>query len=96
MLVLWLGLSDFSGLVLEIGGLGMINCKICNRYFKVCSNFKVNSCFIFQAKNFNVPGSQGRWPKKSAEVLLQLLKNAESNAELKVGCKKLILLITII
>ncbi|XP_046864499.1 60S ribosomal protein L17-like [Xenia sp. Carnegie-2017] len=36
-----------------------------------------------QAKNFNVPGSQGRWPKKSAEILLQLLKNAESNAELK-------------
>ena len=27
--------------------------------------------------------SQGRWPKKSAEVLLELLKNAESNAELK-------------
>ncbi|CAL1541071.1 unnamed protein product [Lymnaea stagnalis] len=26
---------------------------------------------------------QGRWPKKSAEFLLQLLKNAESNAELK-------------
>lgn len=39
---------------------------------------------ILQAKNFNVPGSQGRWPKKSAEILLQLLKNAESNAELKV------------
>merc|ERR1711941_173626 len=27
--------------------------------------------------------SQGRWPKKSAEFLLQLLKNAESNADLK-------------
>merc|ERR1711997_840843 len=27
--------------------------------------------------------SQGRWPKKSAEFLLQLLKNAESNAEYK-------------
>merc|ERR1711918_273794 len=26
---------------------------------------------------------QGRWPKKSAEFLLQLLKNAESNAEFK-------------
>merc|ERR1711874_567826 len=25
--------------------------------------------------------SQGRWPKKSAEFLLHLLKNAESNAE---------------
>ncbi|XP_068693415.1 large ribosomal subunit protein uL22-like [Montipora capricornis] len=36
-----------------------------------------------QAKNMNVPGSQGRWPKKSAEILLQLLKNAESNAEYK-------------
>jgi len=26
---------------------------------------------------------QGRWPKKSAEFLLQLLKNAESNADNK-------------
>ncbi|CAF1115557.1 unnamed protein product [Rotaria sordida] len=34
-----------------------------------------------QAKVFKV--SQGRWPKKSAEVLLQLLKNAESNADVK-------------
>lgn len=25
--------------------------------------------------------TQGRWPKKSAEVLLELLKNAESNAD---------------
>ena len=28
-------------------------------------------------------GIQGRWPKKSAEFLLQLLRNAESNADLK-------------
>ena len=27
--------------------------------------------------------SQGRWPLKSCEFLLQLLKNAESNAEFK-------------
>ncbi len=27
--------------------------------------------------------AQGRWPKKSAELILELLKNAESNAELK-------------
>ena len=26
---------------------------------------------------------QGRWPKKSAEFLLHVLKNAESNAELQ-------------
>ena len=26
---------------------------------------------------------KGRWPKKSAEFLLHMLKNAESNAELK-------------
>ncbi len=36
-----------------------------------------------QAKNFKMPGSQGRWPKKSAEILIQLLKNAESNAEVR-------------
>merc|ERR1711860_45749 len=36
-----------------------------------------------QAKNWKAGGSLGRWPKKSAEFLLQLLKNAESNAEYK-------------
>merc|ERR1712240_315834 len=34
-----------------------------------------------QAKQFR--HVQGRWPKKSAEFLMQLLKNAESNAEVK-------------
>lgn len=34
-----------------------------------------------QAKQWGT--TQGRWPKKSAEFLLQLLKNAESNAEYK-------------
>jgi large subunit ribosomal protein L17e len=37
--------------------------------------------FISQAKQWGT--TQGRWPKKSAEFLLQLLKNAESNADLK-------------
>merc|ERR1712189_39386 len=36
-----------------------------------------------QAKAWNASGSQGRWPKKSAEFFLSLLKNAESNAEYK-------------
>merc|ERR1719440_843934 len=34
-----------------------------------------------QAKAFKM--SQGRWPIKSAKILLDLLKNAESNAEFK-------------
>lgn len=34
-----------------------------------------------QAKQWKT--TQGRWPKKSAEFLLQLLKNAESNADYK-------------
>merc|ERR1712243_489498 len=34
-----------------------------------------------QAKQWRT--TQGRWPKKSAEFLLQLLRNAESNAEYK-------------
>lgn len=34
-----------------------------------------------QAKQFGF--TRGRWPKKSAEFLLQLLENAESNAEFK-------------
>ncbi len=34
-----------------------------------------------QAKNEGNKIGQGRWPKKSCEFLLGLLKNAESNAE---------------
>jgi ribosomal protein L22 len=42
-----------------------------------------NLCCILcsQAKQWKT--TQGRWPKKSAEFLLQLLKNAESNADNK-------------
>lgn len=36
-----------------------------------------------QAKNEGNTIGQGRWPKKSAEFLLGLLTNAESNAESK-------------
>ncbi|GMH33208.1 hypothetical protein BSKO_01042 [Bryopsis sp. KO-2023] len=36
-----------------------------------------------QAKVEGSTTGQGRWPKKSVEVVLNLLKNAESNAELK-------------
>lgn len=38
-----------------------------------------------QAKNEGAPAGQARWPAKSAEFLLNLLKNAESNAEVRVG-----------
>lgn len=34
-----------------------------------------------QAKNEGSTNGQGRWPVKSVEILLNLLKNAESNAE---------------
>merc|ERR1711972_263048 len=36
-----------------------------------------------QAKNAGSTNGQARWPKKSCEFLLNLLKNAESNAEVK-------------
>merc|ERR1711966_427222 len=36
-----------------------------------------------QAKNTDSTNGQARWPKKSCEFLLGLLKNAESNAEVK-------------
>ncbi|WP_436718548.1 50S ribosomal protein L22, partial [Salmonella sp. NW985] len=36
-----------------------------------------------QAKNEGNPSGQGRWPVKSCDFLLNLLKNAESNAEVK-------------
>jgi len=36
-----------------------------------------------QAKNEGNKIGQGRWPKKSCEFVLGLLRNAESNAELK-------------
>jgi len=34
-----------------------------------------------QAKNESSSTGQGRWPQKSVEMILGLLKNAESNAE---------------
>ena len=40
-----------------------------------------------QAKQEGSNTGQGRWPKKSCEFLLGLLKNAESNAEVS-GCLK--------
>ena len=42
-------------------------------------NSRVGRCA--QAKQWG--WTQGRWPRKSAEVLLYMLKNAESNAELE-------------
>merc|ERR1712098_572311 len=36
-----------------------------------------------QAKNAGSTNGQARWPKKSAEFMLNLLANAEANAELK-------------
>lgn len=48
---------------------------------KTVSDVLLISLF-FQAKQWKA--TQGRWPKKSAKFLLQLLKNAESNAEFKV------------
>merc|ERR1712070_1228902 len=36
-----------------------------------------------QAKNEGSTNGQGRWPKKSVEAILYLLKNAEANAETK-------------
>merc|ERR1711936_10562 len=45
------------------------------RRFSGCAGRKA------QSKQFKC--TQGRWPKKSSEFLLQLLKNAESNAEFK-------------
>jgi large subunit ribosomal protein L17e len=41
-----------------------------------------------QAKNEGSTNGQGRWPKKSAEALLGILKNAESNAEVRVAWRR--------
>uniref|UniRef100_A0A2K6BED3 Large ribosomal subunit protein uL22 n=1 Tax=Macaca nemestrina TaxID=9545 RepID=A0A2K6BED3_MACNE len=46
---------------------------------KQCVPFRLGRCA--QAKQWG--WTQGRWPKKSAEFLLHMLKNAESNAELE-------------
>lgn len=44
--------------------------------------FNANNDFFVKTKQWGA--CQGRWPEKSADFVLQLLKNAESNAELKV------------
>ena len=44
-------------------------------------NFEANSCSWNTGKQWGV--SKARWPVKSAEFLLSLLKNAEANADTK-------------
>ncbi|XP_040494908.1 60S ribosomal protein L17-like [Ursus maritimus] len=46
-----------------------------------CRHYNGGGGRCAQAKRWGC--TQGRWPKKSAELLLHMLKNAESNAELK-------------
>eukprot|EP00616_Rhizochromulina_sp_CCMP1243_P013404 CAMPEP_0118974020 /NCGR_PEP_ID=MMETSP1173-20130426/11030_1 /TAXON_ID=1034831 /ORGANISM="Rhizochromulina marina cf, Strain CCMP1243" /LENGTH=186 /DNA_ID=CAMNT_0006923721 /DNA_START=46 /DNA_END=606 /DNA_ORIENTATION=+ len=36
-----------------------------------------------QLKQMKAPGSKGRWPQKATKVVLDLVKNAEANAETK-------------
>eukprot|EP01024_Parvocaulis_polyphysoides_P068049 TRINITY_DN8242_c1_g2_i1.p1 TRINITY_DN8242_c1_g2~~TRINITY_DN8242_c1_g2_i1.p1 ORF type:complete len:206 (-),score=23.71 TRINITY_DN8242_c1_g2_i1:247-813(-) len=53
--------------------------KRCIPYRRFCGSMGRTA----QAKNEGITTSQGRWPKKSCEVLLSMLRNAESNAETK-------------
>merc|ERR1712043_26656 len=41
-----------------------------------------------QTKEFKSPTSKGRWPEKSCRILLGMLKNAESNAQVKAAAKQ--------
>lgn len=52
----------------------------CWPYFSLCI---ANWFLSMQAKAWGA--TQGRWPRKSARFLLDLLKNAESNAQYKVS-----------
>ncbi|KAF3848388.1 hypothetical protein F7725_014885 [Dissostichus mawsoni] len=54
-----------------------------NKYLRDCCEAPVCSLQALQRGRQTVGWTQGRWPKKSAEFLLHMLKNAESNAELK-------------
>jgi ribosomal protein uL22 len=36
-----------------------------------------------QAKNHSASGSKGRWPQKASKMILDLVRNAEANAEMK-------------
>lgn len=36
-----------------------------------------------QLKQMKTPGSKGRWPQKATRIILDLLKNAEANAEMR-------------
>jgi large subunit ribosomal protein L17e len=47
------------------------------RHFTACIGRKA------QAKKYKNSGGQGRWPEKSCRFLLDLLTNAESNAEVR-------------
>lgn len=55
--------------------------------YKRCIPFRRFCGGVGRTSQAKVEGSttgQGRWPRKSVEAVLNLLKNAESNAE--VGC----------
>lgn len=51
------------------------NCTTCHRLRAVPR--------VLQAKNEGSTTGQGRWPVKSVKYVLNLLKNAESNAEVR-------------
>lgn len=40
-------------------------------------------CYMVVSPDQTVGWTQGRWPKESAEFLLHMLKNTDSNSELK-------------
>ena len=59
-------------------------CYQCQPHLKRCIPFKKYCGGVgrtAQAKQEGSTTGQGRWPKKSCEYVLGLLKNAESNAE---------------
>merc|ERR1712110_593788 len=57
----------------------VVEMKMCIPFRRFCGGVGRTA----QAKNVGSTNGQGRWPVKSCRFLLDLLKNAESNAELK-------------
>eukprot|EP00227_Mantoniella_beaufortii_P020594 CAMPEP_0197591436 /NCGR_PEP_ID=MMETSP1326-20131121/13248_1 /TAXON_ID=1155430 /ORGANISM="Genus nov. species nov., Strain RCC2288" /LENGTH=186 /DNA_ID=CAMNT_0043156891 /DNA_START=26 /DNA_END=586 /DNA_ORIENTATION=- len=84
--------THFKNMRETAGGIKNMNLQTAKKYLEDVLSMK--RCIVFrrfcggvgrtaQAKNEGSTNDQGRWPKKSAEFLLGLLKNAESNAEVK-------------
>jgi ribosomal protein L22 len=71
------------GVRLALADASVRTCLVIHASVRSCLVTQAARSSCLQAKNEHSTNGQARWPKKSAVFLLNLLKNAESNAEVR-------------